>query len=1044
MKQTQFNNIEKYLDKYKYSDVEISYNRLWDEYSVSQSKEVFMAENKGGMKVLVWLVVFLAIVGIGWFSLTKVSLMKKQEKLSAGEAIIATLVIGDVEIKRTGSEGWETLLIDDLLVMGDEVRTGGDSYCELQMVNRGVFRLEGNTQLEVAKLENIEDNVNATMSLSSGSIALNPKSLKAEETFEVETSTAVAAVRGTKFSVKVDDSGDTKVSVVEGSVAVSPNLSSLNKALEEGLVDEDASEYLKTSLASAVTVSPGEEVDLKSDVVKTLDESIDKAVRNVHEKQGTITKEVVERKTTYTVAQAEPDETDIVGQVIKDVAEKTSVDLSKLNTASGSTQPISISIALMEKKEISDEAKALLDQVSEENIIGDVLEMSKLTVNSDPAGAIVKVDGIIMGKTPYTQVVEQGSSHKVIIIQDGYEQYSEKVEINEAKMVMNAVLTELEESAVLTVKSEPSGATVMIDGSKVGTTPYTQEVAVDSTVEVEVMQDDYETYSETVKVSGEDVNINAQLEASIAMRTVTVKSTPSGADVLMDGVYVGSTPYTKSVQEGTSFEVTVEQDGYENYSQSVTMTKDTTVSASLVAMKEETTETTTTKVVKQTVTDYETLEEKLVKRRAALQESETYQESTKELEQIYQPIIEQKKLEEAAKAGQPSATAKVVEEIEEPGGVAVVEEPNKTVQPVMIEPEPVKVVVEDLTPVTVTEQPAPVFEPEPILPGDRIWQTDINFVTKVVDPVYYMGYIFATSGTTLYILSTEGQVVNVVSVPTDGNLTKPEVGNDTIFVGSDNGGIWAYDVTGRLKWSSVEAGNQMLGGISPEYSDGIVAAASSDKGIIIYEADSGSIVNRIDLDTQIFAKPIILNDGNLLVYGTQMGNIIGYDLNALTELWNKNYVSKLLFPIIGNDESIVILDRDDGSIYGINPQDGEMLWEEYYSDLMKTKIYPVYKSGKVAFVNKDADTVYLLSASSGSLLLKKEMSDINASPFINGEWVYIGNDRGEILAVNYSTGEEWTAEVEGAITVLASDDENVYAVTKNSMNSLAAIERMPE
>ncbi len=124
-----------------------------------------MSEKKGGFRIVAWLVAFMLILGVGWFGLSKFSLIKKQEKMSKGEAIVVTLVAGEVSVKKMGAADWREVAVEDTLEMGDAIKTGNDSYCELQMVKRGIFRVENSSELYLATLVKEKQNATATIGL---------------------------------------------------------------------------------------------------------------------------------------------------------------------------------------------------------------------------------------------------------------------------------------------------------------------------------------------------------------------------------------------------------------------------------------------------------------------------------------------------------------------------------------------------------------------------------------------------------------------------------------------------------------------------------------------------------------------------------------------------------------------------------------------------------------------------------------------------------------------------------------------------------------
>ena len=170
-----------------------------------------MAENKNGIRIIVWVVIILVIAAAAWFEYSQYSSVLKNKKIDKDEAFVISLVVGDVNIKKSSSSVWSGLKESDIVQMGDSVKTGPDSYCELQLVKRGVFRIEASSEIYISTLINENNKINSKTILDKGIIALKPEKLKEGENFEVQTSIVNAAVRGTRFSVNILSNGDTKV-----------------------------------------------------------------------------------------------------------------------------------------------------------------------------------------------------------------------------------------------------------------------------------------------------------------------------------------------------------------------------------------------------------------------------------------------------------------------------------------------------------------------------------------------------------------------------------------------------------------------------------------------------------------------------------------------------------------------------------------------------------------------------------------------------------------------------------------------------------------
>ncbi len=452
--------LENFLRQNAYSDSQPDFAKVWKKVQLTGGKEVKMSEKKGGFKVIAWLMSFMVIAALGWFGLTKFSTIQKMEKIDKGENIVVTLVVGEVEVMKAGTTEWRPLFVEDVVAMGDSVKTGQDSYCEIQMIGRGVFRLEDETELQLAHLVNVDGNVQSTMKLAKGEIGLKPKKLKQGEIFEVETETAVAAVRGTKFSVKSDGSGNTKIAVAEGKVDVTPNIQAFKNAEEKGLVDKQAAEILKQQMIQPISVSANEELAMDSKQVEMMDQAIETGIEEVAKVEGPITAQKMgvepEKTDTTDVAQSEDKQENktVVAVPKLELANKIMVqaekDMKVQAKANGvkeiaMSNPQDLAQSMSVKQEISAESKKKLESLTEDKIITKADQIVKLVINSDPMGAKVTIDGKLAGVTPLDKVYSQGKELDIRIEMDGFDSYSQKVSLNRPDMNISPRLKSLED-----------------------------------------------------------------------------------------------------------------------------------------------------------------------------------------------------------------------------------------------------------------------------------------------------------------------------------------------------------------------------------------------------------------------------------------------------------------------------------------------------------------------------------------------------------------------------------------------------------------------
>jgi hypothetical protein len=135
----------------------------------------------------------------------------------------------------------------------------------------------------------------------------------------------------------------------------------------------------------------------------------------------------------------------------------------------------------------------------------------------------------------------------------------------------------------LSVSSSPSRAEVWVDGGFAGFTPLSYGLRP-GRYEVEVRLSGFVTHRETVQVRPDrTVNLNVTLQSLRREGTATFTSSPSGADVYVDGRYVGTTPTGRLTFDAGNYRAVFERPGYlpETVSFSVRANANETVSASL-------------------------------------------------------------------------------------------------------------------------------------------------------------------------------------------------------------------------------------------------------------------------------------------------------------------------------------------------------------------------------------------------------------------------------------------------------------------------------
>jgi hypothetical protein len=180
---------------------------------------------------------------------------------------------------------------------------------------------------------------------------------------------------------------------------------------------------------------------------------------------------------------------------------------------------------------------------------------AELTINA-PAEASLYINNEIKGKGSWKGRLPAG----VFSLEARLNQHRDAKQDVELSMGENRIVN-LNPTPIygsLDVITNPPGATITIDGKEYGTTPNTINKLLIGDYTVQLSRQGYATFSKTVSImEGANALLNENLTSG---REVTINSTPSGADLYIDGKAVGKTPYKGNLPFGLH-ELKVEKQG---------------------------------------------------------------------------------------------------------------------------------------------------------------------------------------------------------------------------------------------------------------------------------------------------------------------------------------------------------------------------------------------------------------------------------------------------------------------------------------------------
>jgi hypothetical protein len=222
-----------------------------------------------------------------------------------------------------------------------------------------------------------------------------------------------------------------------------------------------------------------------------------------------------------------------------------------------------------------------------------------IQATSVPSGAAVTLDRSKTASTPYSFTNVPVGSHEISIYLSGYNTYYNTVNVNEGQTVyINANLNPTVTTGTLSVSSSPSGAAVYVDGNYQGVTSTTVGNLNPGQHSVQLIKAGYQDWTGTVSIaSGSTTYLSPTLVKNPQPQyaTVSISSSPSGANVYGDGVYIGQTrsgsPLVFTQVKPGVHTLLLSKSGYQDYetTQSVVAGQDYVVSVPLTPVQNPTT-----------------------------------------------------------------------------------------------------------------------------------------------------------------------------------------------------------------------------------------------------------------------------------------------------------------------------------------------------------------------------------------------------------------------------------------------------------------------
>ena len=178
-----------------------------------------------------------------------------------------------------------------------------------------------------------------------------------------------------------------------------------------------------------------------------------------------------------------------------------------------------------------------------------VLTARSVFVEVNPITAQISIDNGTSIKLGQRYLMRTGS-YQITLRNEGYHDTVTRLLVSEEQSQTHPFEMRKLPGIVSFDSADLVDARVRIDGVDIGQTPLLNVEVEPGEHQLSIVKDRYLDYGDTITIEGRSVEQSFSASLEQAWATVSLSTTPSGADILVDGEIIGSTPLNAEIIQG--------------------------------------------------------------------------------------------------------------------------------------------------------------------------------------------------------------------------------------------------------------------------------------------------------------------------------------------------------------------------------------------------------------------------------------------------------------------------------------------------------------
>ncbi len=198
-----------------------------------------------------------------------------------------------------------------------------------------------------------------------------------------------------------------------------------------------------------------------------------------------------------------------------------------------------------------------------------------LSLETRPPGAALTIDGKPQGTTPIVDLPLSAGAHSLKVEAERYRTIEQVLEVVGLGERQSLSLELQPDWAPVSISSEPPGAEILENGESIGRTPATLELVEGEHVLLLKLAG-FKSHRQPLSVVAGKAQMLSSIELTPADGRLTLKTSPTGGVVSVDGKYKGVAPLEIPLASGESHRIKVTKAGFASRELSLTLEPDQT------------------------------------------------------------------------------------------------------------------------------------------------------------------------------------------------------------------------------------------------------------------------------------------------------------------------------------------------------------------------------------------------------------------------------------------------------------------------------------